>query len=645
MKLYTRILLGLAAVGILLVSPAARAEFLVGDFSGDNLVRRNVNVPNGQWVTVQTLDCDTGEDTVLFLLEGALNGTAPKTTRGYSDDFNGTSCSYIAFKNTTGSAKDYTIIATTYEPASPATVRLLIQLTPNPRTEETVVVGGLVYRTTGNSTAETVQTVPVRGSNGGKPVDTVLYVINPTLGGAVKFDDDSGLQVLSKIQQNIDCSNVLCWVVAGNYFYGNSGGNLMVWSQNTANDTDQDGISNNIELGLIAKGRLPSGADTKKDSDNDGLSDFVELVGVPAASLAGPDASLAMPWQGSIGGPDPAIEDLFVEIDWMEDTSAGSAHSHKPYTNLASELTSIFSSDNAWTGRNIRVHTDVSQNVGHWNNISYVTCGAGDVNFYTIKNNSAFFDPLRRLTHHYVIAAHFEKDSACTASTISGRAEILGNDVYITLGLNTGFDMTRGTYVHETGHNLFLDHNSNDNPSTTDESCVHSSVMNYRYQFGGWNNSGNTLRSFGYSNGSCLSGNTGGSCANTCTNRCVTAGQVTPKLSCPFGTGANATKHVSNGTCDCDLTEWASPGALPVAYKVSLAFQSGAASANGVPTAAGEGEALAEYHQGGMGALKAMRSLHRKVADRKRLFVEKQGMLEGRDFVVNPENGKIYSGR
>lgn len=263
------------------------------------------------------------------------------------------------------------------------------------------------------------------------------------------------------------------------------GGNLAIWSQDAAVDADGDGISNSLEQTLISFGRLPAGADTKKDSDLDGLSDFVELVGVPATSLAGGDSSLAMPWQGSLGGPDPAVQDLFIEVDWMEDAAPATAHSHEPYANLAADLTSIFTSDSAWTGRNIRVHLDRSQSVGHWDRISYSTCGgAGDVNFYTIKNNSSFFDPLRNLVYHYVVVAHSEKNTACVATASSGRAEIFGNDVYVTFGGTNGTNLQqRGTHVHEMGHNLYLDHNSNDDASAANRSCVHSSVMNYRYHW------------------------------------------------------------------------------------------------------------------------------------------------------------------
>ena len=106
-------------LGLSAIAPAARADFFVGEYNGDNLVRRQITLPHNSSLTVQTTDCDgAGVDTVIFLLEGSLNGTEARTTRAFNDDFNGTFCSYIFFQNTTGVARQYTILVTTYNPAT-----------------------------------------------------------------------------------------------------------------------------------------------------------------------------------------------------------------------------------------------------------------------------------------------------------------------------------------------------------------------------------------------------------------------------------------------------------------------------------------------------------------------------------------------
>lgn len=632
----------IALVATMVLSAPARAEFFVGDYNGDYLIRRSITVPANETLIVQTSGCANGGDTVLFLLEGSY-GSPTAVTRSFNDDFNGGFCSFVSYQNNSGVSKDFTLVLTTYTPGAQTDVQLHIQFNSGTTTEN-VRVGGVAYRFSGNLSAETLQVLPVRGWNGGMPVDTVMFVINPNGGGTAKFDDDSSLRYLSRIQNNLNCANTQCWLVVGNYSYGSYGGPLAVWSQNPAADADADGISDGMEQILTSYGRLPVGAQYQKDSDLDGLSDFVELVGVATASTAGWDASLPMPWQGNMGGPDPMLQDLFIEIDWMEDTGAGTAHTHEPYFNLGWDLMTMFTDDSSFTGRSIRVHAERSQSIGHWDRISYSSCGgAGDVSFYTIKNNPVYFDPLRSLIYHYAIFAHSEKDDFCNISGSSGRAEILGNDVYVTLGFFNSTDIVRGTFMHELGHNLYLDHHSNDNASDSNRSCVHSSVMNYKYQFGGWPNAGGSVRAFGYSNGSCASG-TFGTCTNTCINRCVPSGQVSPKITCPLATsGPNAGKRVSDGSCDCDRPEWSQPGAVPVANRVSLAFQSGFGASDGAPLAAADAEASREYIAGGQGQKRAFGRLHQRAAERKRQKLENDGLVEGVDFVVNPENGKTYA--
>jgi hypothetical protein len=643
-------LLGVA-LGLGLGASSARADIFVPEANGDFLIRRGYTLAPNQWLTVETLGCTGSTDTVIFLLEGNVDADGNKTTRAFNDDFNGSFCAFMAFQNTTGLTKDYTVVITTYSPNTAGDVTLRVFQTPGPQTSETVRVGGVPFRFTGNASGEAVQTIPVPGSRGGKGMDSILYVIDPNVGGPAKFNDDSGFQLLSKIDNNLNCTNKECWIVAGNFWLDN-GGNVGAWSQNPGGgDGDGDGISNALEQQLSNAGYLPAGADTRKDADLDGLSDFVEMVGVPATGgLAGSDNSLCMPWQGTLGGANPAQQDLFVEVDWMVDTSPTTPHSHQPFANLAADYAAIFTNDQGFTGRNIRVHLDLGASVGHANRIAFANC-TGATNFYTFKNNAANFDPLRKLVYHYVIVAHDEKDpSTCANTTSTGRGELLGNDLYITLGAGNGTnDQQRGLHVHELGHNLFLDHNSNDDDSLAKRSCVHSSVMNYRYTFAGYPNSGGALRAFGYSTGACLSGNVGG-CTNTCTNRCVPNGQVTPKKTCPVATsGPNMGKNVSNGTCDCDRTEWTAPGNSPVANRVSLAFQSGGEAADGpsqgdgVTASAEDAEAQAEYHQGGSGERGRFTAAIRKVADRKRAFLERQGLRAGREFVVSPHNGKVYS--
>jgi hypothetical protein len=138
----------------------------------------------------------------------------------------------------------------------------------------------------------------------------------------------------------------------------------------------------------------------------------------------------------------------------------------------------------------------------------------------------------------------------CVDSGASGRSEILGNDVVVSLGAfarGVGTPTQQlGTTIHEIGHNFSLTHNGNDDPSQH-FSCIHTSPMNYRYQMDGWGTTAvPQLRRFSYSRGVCDASHL--NCTNTCTGGCVPAGQFSPKNGC--GT--------SGGTCDCDVSECAS---------------------------------------------------------------------------------------
>jgi hypothetical protein len=124
----------------------------------------------------------------------------------------------------------------------------------------------------------------------------------------------------------------------------------------------------------------------------------------------------------------------------------------------------------------------------------------------------------------------------------------------------------------------------------------------------------------------------------------VPAGQVTFKGQCPIATsGPNMGKHVSNGTCDCDLTEWSAPPApgTGVQDRLSLDFQKGSKAGNGAGVAAAleSDEVAVDYLHGGG----RMTARHWNVANQKRAYLERLGLKSGRDFTVNAANGKIYS--
>jgi hypothetical protein len=626
--------------GILAAAPAAHAEqFISGD--AEFLFRKTIFLANNQTATLTTSGCDFNHhDTVIAVVDAST--TPQRPTVAYNDDANGGTCSFVSFTNTSGTSKTYEAVIWNYYTGTISGVTLTTTQTGQANTSEGIIVQALSRIFAATSSAETYQTFPRRPSDGGVPGgDTVLYAINPQVGANSFFDDDSGPNLLSKFTATLTCAS--CWLVAGNFFANGSPsvGTITALSHNST-DADHDGLSDGMEFYFSTNS-------SRADSDGDGLSDFVEAMGVSKPNLAGNEGSLIMPWEGT--GSDPVHQDVFIEIDWMTTTGAG-AHSHAPYTgtpSLESDMTWIFGTDTTNTGRNINVHIDRSQAITETALIGFGvgSCSgvAGYTNFYTFKNDPNFFNPLRATTYHYIIQAHQQADNsatgACKAITSSGVAEIWGNDAIITLASFTaGVGSTaeqRGTNIHEFGHNLTLPHNGNGNTNSAGpNSQVHSSVMNYRYQTGGWGST-TPLRSWSYSRGRCDAA--AASCDATF---CVPANKASPKKGC---TPTNTTG------CDCDHNEW---NAVNLAFPISATDLTTVQDAMGcgvlkppiacLGSAAGASVGGHDHWLGAylLGDSLHLRPEHREFGRRKRDELVARGLREGVDFVFNDETSKVY---
>lgn len=595
----------------------ARAEYVLSEYGGV-VWRKTYTLANDEFFQLQTQGCSGDEDTALFLLEGT---GASRTTRAFNDDqgtrFIEPFCSYLSFRNTSGSAKTYQVIATVHPGSPTATVDIASWRASTGWVTEVNDVGlrGVVGKVWANGPV-THETVGRRQGAAGGYSDTVLYLIDTTLDAASAYDDDSGLGPLSRLTADLPCSGTMynCWVVAGHYSHTATNYKFEVWGR-AGPDADGDGIQDGIEA---AKGTRPDGADT----DGDGLTDYEELFGVPAASLTGLDDSVILPWEDS--GASPTQQDLFIEIDYM----TASDHDHNPaasgnWTNYLEDLTQIFTSDASFTGRTIFPHVQVSSAMPETTYLTFGSCpGSDTTNFYARKGSATYFNPLRASVFHYSIWGHSHKHTSCAVSNWIGQAEMWGNDVLITLGAQANQvgspALQRVNFIHELGHNLSLSHNGNGSGSAN--SCVHASVMNYRYSTSGWSNQ---MRGSGYSNGTCtaVSG-----CANTCAaNRCVPSSQVSPKAGC----------SPNNGACDCDRAEWALVN-LDIPSSGSMSY-SGCQVAN--CNDGNEGADLrAFFLNGGRGSESQQRA-----AARRRELLSERGFLQDVDFSVHPENGRAYS--
>ena len=242
-----------------------------------------------------------------------------------------------------------------------------------------------------------------------------------------------------------------------------------------ASDRDGDGLDDCVET---RTGRFVGPDDTGTDpdaydTDGDGLSDAIEVYGTAQG--------LDLPALGT----QPLRADVFVEVDWFEDSTAcGTRHSHKlgdDAVDIAVETFAAAPRRNPDGSTGISLHVEYGQDrpLQGGNLIddedAEIT-GRVDGEFLELK--SQHFAENRHGVFHYVIAAH-QYDG--TGS--SGWAEIDGDDFLVaTHCWNDNDTWTAGTLVHELGHNLGLNHGGG-------TGCNHKpnypSVMNYRYQFVG----------------------------------------------------------------------------------------------------------------------------------------------------------------
>jgi hypothetical protein len=619
-RAYRCVLLALlGAIGVVFSSNFARAEYVLSDYGG-TVWRKTYTLAVNETLQLQTVGCSGNEDTAMFLLEG----TGPtRKTRAWNDDqgtgFTEPFCSYIVFTNTSTATKTYQAVATVYPGGPGATVDITSWRSSTGWITESsgVTLRGVVGKLWASGSV-THETVGRRQTDSGGYSDTVLYLIDTNLGAISAYDDDSGLGPLSRITASLPCSGTTynCWLVAGHYSQTATNYKFEAWGR-AGPDADGDGVQDAIEAVKGTRADL-------SDTDGDGLSDYEEFFGVPAASLVGTDTSVIMPWEDT--GASPTNQDLFVEIDYM----IASDHDHNPalnsnWPNHLADLTQIFAFDPSFSGRTIWPHVQVSNSMPETAYVTFGSCGGSDTtNFYARKSSAAYFNPLRASVFHYSIWGHSHKHTNCSVSNWIGQAEIWGNDIISALGGQTNqvgsTTVQRVNFIHELGHNLSLSHNGNGSSSAN--SCVHASVMNYRYSNFGW---GSQLRGSGYSNGTCSAV---AGCANTCAaNRCVPSTQTSPKAGCSR----------NNGSCDCDRAEWALVN-LDVPSSGLMSF-SGCQVSN---CSNGDEVARAEMRSFFLEGAEASPLLE-WVAERRQELLLERGFQENVDFLVHPENQRAYS--
>lgn len=221
------------------------------------------------------------------------------------------------------------------------------------------------------------------------------------------------------------------------------------------------------------------------DNDNDGLCDNWEESGIDSDHDGQIDFFLPT-------GADPNHRDLFVEVDYMR--------GREPQRPALEDVAT------AYAHHGIALHFLIDDEVPFSKLLVFgsgcVFCQPDTADFDTIKDDyfgtvgnrsSANADALleaREFVYHYALYANDQLDEEGS----SGVAELPGNDFTVTLGnsswrtgLFNGGPPTRrnesGTFMHELGHNLALQHGGGDSVNCKPN---YLSVMNYTRQTTGF---------------------------------------------------------------------------------------------------------------------------------------------------------------
>lgn len=249
----------------------------------------------------------------------------------------------------------------------------------------------------------------------------------------------------------------------------------ITWAATANGDSDGDGLRNAVETNLrvfvdnTKTGTNPNNADT----DGDALRDGDEVLGTTAG--------LNLPAMGT----NPLRRDILLEHDWFSDSITCGTHSHRPPVAAIDRVTAAFAAApvtnlNGSNGINV-IHDYGQGGVFTGGNLVADANGViqGDVAGPEYQNHKASNLAAARLGYfHYVLHMHnFNTNSGST-----GVAEIVGDDLIVSLQCSILSVNVANTIMHELGHNLGLRHGGDVN---TNNKPNYNSVMNYLYQFAG----------------------------------------------------------------------------------------------------------------------------------------------------------------
>ena len=243
-------------------------------------------------------------------------------------------------------------------------------------------------------------------------------------------------------------------------------------------DNDSDRLLNCYETntGVFIDAKNTGTDPNKADTDGDAISDGDEVLGT--------QAGLDLPGMGL----NPLKKNMLLEYDWFNDNldnTSCAAHSHQPTDEAIARFTSSFASSpstNPDGSTGITVINDYGQGGaftgGNFINDADGVIAGGVSGSEYLNYKASNFSGNRNGYFHYVLLPHRYN----TSSGSSGQAELLGDDMIVSLQCYSSTRNTANTIMHELGHNIDLRHGGDSNCNYKPN---YNSVMSYRYQFPG----------------------------------------------------------------------------------------------------------------------------------------------------------------
>jgi hypothetical protein len=270
----------------------------------------------------------------------------------------------------------------------------------------------------------------------------------------------------------------------------------------TANsvDSDHDTVCDAHEV--LVHNTDPFTPDPPTDSDQDGLPDLWETTSAANPNCDDSRSGLDLKAMGA----DPNVKDIFVEVDWMERPPPCAIWQVCTGRTFAPSLGALEDVTAAFAAHGIRLHIDSGPN-STMNPVTGETWGsrsrANKVNHLSVITpadlsaiRSAYLDPSRQSIFHYALygdrvqgpaSAECASSQCASGAAANDSSSFVITDGHPSWGLGFSTRQESGTFMHELGHNLGLDHGGPDS-TTYDRNPFYRSVMNYLYQLGGFPN-------------------------------------------------------------------------------------------------------------------------------------------------------------